>query len=143
MAFIPVGGLTAICKVGGTPAIVPGINWTFNFDPKLASASNFRDGRVMIATLPDGTVSLTLIYDKTSPPTTVAGFGLRPGAGGVALLYVDDTNYWTVPFVVGVVTPKNDGLEDVVKYDVNLQYSSNAVTYTASAPAGVTFPANG
>lgn len=143
MSFIPTSGMTAVLKVGNTPTTIPGTNWTFTFDPKLVSASNFRDGRVMIGTLADGSVSLSVVYDKTTPPTATSGFGLRPGAGGTALLYVDDTNYWTVPFVCGPVNPTNPGIEDFVRYDVTLQYSSPSVTYTAAAAPGLTYPANG
>lgn len=128
--FHPTSGAVAILVVSG--GTVPGINWKFNFDPKLKDVSNFRDGRVKAGTLPDGNVSVRLVYDKSKPPTAAGGYNLRPGATGSAKLYVDDTNFWTVPYVVGPIGPENPGVEDVVYQDVTLEYSNGDIVYPAN-----------
>lgn len=131
MSFTPTAGNAAIAKIGSNT--IPGINWKLNIDPKLTSnASNFRDGRVKIATLLDASVTIRLVWDSADPPTLSSGLNIRPGESATILCYVDGTNFWSVPSVIGPIGPENAGLEDVVMMDVTFEFSGSAVTYPAN-----------
>lgn len=136
MSFTPVKGKFAYVtdNTSPTPNIYPGVNWTLNLDPKLEDCSNFRDGRQRDDTLADSDVTMTLIFDQDKPPDK-AGSGalnLRGGALVTLKLYVDNaqTLFYQIPCKVGQVTPKNEGVEKVLKYDVKF-HQHGAITYPA------------
>lgn len=131
MSLIPVTGTTAVVKIGGST--IPGINWTLSIDPKITkNASNFRDGRVSVATLTDAQLKLTLVWDDNAPPTLTAGFDLRPGTSVTVDCYTDGSNYFVFPGVVGPADVTNPGLEDVLGYSLTVELSGS-----------ITYPSNG
>lgn len=135
MSFITAtSGATAVLAIGGTVAanVVPGINWKLTYDPKLKDISNFRDGRSKKDTLPDGSVTLRLIWDASNPATKASGFNLRAAATVTAYCFVDATNYFVLPGIVGPIGPENPGLEDVVGMDVTIEYSNGTFVYPAN-----------
>src|SRR5690349_19256323 len=126
MSFTPTSGSVAYAKSGTT--IIPGISWKLNLDPKITSnPSNFRDGRVKIATLLDASVTIRLVWDAFAPPTVTGTANIRPGATGTVLCYVDATNYWSVPGIWGVIGPENPGIEDVVMMDATFEFSGTSI----------------
>lgn len=130
MAFTPTSGSVAKLTItipGGTAdAVLPGTNWKFNIDPKNADVSNFRDGRARTPTLADCSVSLRVWHDQAAPDYLTsggspAGFNLVHGLLGTAKLYVDATHYYTLGFIVGPLSPSNDGVESALYQDVTLE----------------------
>ncbi|MFO0887541.1 MAG: hypothetical protein U0790_00180 [Isosphaeraceae bacterium] len=134
--FTPVKGKFAHVTDNTTPTpnIYPGVNWTMNIDPKLEDASNFRDGRQRDDNLADADVSMTLIFDQDKPPDKAGSgaLGLRAGAAVTLKLYVDNaqTLFYLLPCKVGPVSPKNEGVEKLLKYDVKF-FLHGAITYPA------------
>jgi len=134
MSFQPTTGKVAkltISMAGGKADwLGPGINWKLNVDPKLVDKSNFRDGRLKNPTLTDATCNLTLVYDKADPlfKTGATAASVLAGASGTAKLYVDDTAFYTMPFVIGPVGVENPGMEDDVMVDLELSLSGGDIT---------------
>lgn len=131
MAFTPTQGMIAILTLtmtGGTLQTVPAINWKADLDGKLADTSNFRDGRSKTGTLPDASISCTLVWDAGEQVTKVADTGLRLGVGGVAKCYTDASHFFSCPVKVGTIGLDNGGVENVLMVDVTLGLDG-AITY--------------
>jgi hypothetical protein len=137
MSFTPTAGMFAAAQLGpgaigtNTNITVPGINWNLDHDAKAHDVSNFRDGRRRTGTLPDYTLTLTLVWDSAANP-------LLPANGGVALgsllnvtLYTEATNNnekaWFGPVIVSKLGPKNEGVEGVVMMDVTCDANGTLV----------------
>lgn len=131
MSFTPTQGAVAVftlTMVGGSLQTVPGVNWKLDLDGKLADTSNFRDGRSKSGTLPDGTLTCTLVWDAGEQPTKVADTGLRLGVGGIAKCYTDATHFFSVPVVCGTIGLDNGGVESVLMVDTTFGLNG-AITY--------------
>lgn len=136
MPFTPTVGQVAVLDLslgaGAAHWKGPGINWKFNPDPKITDKSNFRDGRIKNPTLPDATISLTLVYDQADSPFKASGGNVLIGVAGTARLFVDATNFISCPVLVGAVGIENPGMEDDLMLDVTLELNG-AITW----PPGV------
>jgi len=131
MSFTPTVGQVAVLDLtlGGGAAhwIGPGINWKLHLDPKVVDKSNFRDGRIKNATLPDGTLTLTIVYDQADSPFKTTGGNITMGATGTARCFVDATHYWTVPVIVGPLDLENSGMEDDLGLEIEFDLNGTAV----------------
>jgi hypothetical protein len=132
MAFTPTSGMVAILSLelgsNSTFTTVPGVNWKLDLDAKLAGVSNFRDGRSNIGTLPDGSLSLTVVWDAGEQITKVADTGVRLGVVGTAKCYTDATHFFSVPVIVGTIGGENGGVESALMFDVTFALNGS-ITY--------------
>ena len=82
-------------------------------------------------TLPDYTLSLTLVWDSAANPLLTANGGITEGAKLNMALFTDqaqtNTKAWFGPVIVSKVSPKNSGVEDVVMCDVTCE-ANGAIT---------------
>jgi hypothetical protein len=139
MSFTPTVGQVAIVKItlgagGATDWVGPGITAKADLDGKVVDKSNFRDGRIKNATLPDATVTLTLVYDQADSPfkTGTGGAQITLGATGTLKYCVDATHYFGLPVIVQTIGLENPGMEDDLMCDVEFGLNGS-ITY----PAGV------
>lgn len=131
MPFTPTVGMTAIVKLtmaGNSEVTVPGINWKLAADGKPADVSNFRDGRKRVGTLPDATITVTLVWDSDEMPTKATGTNLRLGVKGTAKCYTSSTKFFSCPVIVAQIEPENEGVEGRVMQPVTLQLDGD-ITY--------------
>jgi hypothetical protein len=116
----------------GSAAVVPGINWKIDIDPKLKDVSNFKSGRFRAPTLGDCTFSTTLVYDTSTNPFLDANGGLKAGAVITADCYVDATNFFEVPLMISKVGAEVSALEDVTMCAIEAQLHDGTVAYPAA-----------
>jgi hypothetical protein len=132
VTLVPTPGQVAVLKAtigaGSTDYVFPAINWKLSVDGKVVDVSNFRDGRYKVGTLPDATLTFTLIWDANDEPTSTAAASVRTGLQGSAKCYTDSTHYFVVPICVSTADVNNDGVEDVLKLDVSCGLSGQ-ITY--------------
>lgn len=118
----PTAGAIALLKAApapsGTPATLPGMNWTLAIDGNLVDISNFLAGRLPAATLENAELSFTLVLDNTAFPHDPAGAGIDAGLDILAKLFVSLTKFYSGTFTVATVSPGVEGLENVVMYPV-------------------------
>lgn len=150
MTFTPTSGQFAVAQLGpgalgvNTNITLPGINWSLDWDNKTKDVSNFRDGRSRTGTLPDYTLSLTLVWDSAANPLLPANgdllnvntnTGIVKGSALNMTLYTDqaltNTKAWFGPVIVSKVSPKNSGVEDVVMLDVTCEANGMIVPPSA------------
>jgi hypothetical protein len=145
MSFTPTSGQYAAAQLGtgaigsNTQITVPGINWSLDWDNKSKDVSNFRDGRSRTGTLPDYTLTLTLVWDAAANPLlaangdliTLSNTSVARGSLINATLFTDqaqtNSKAWFGPYIVSKVSPKNSGVEDVVMLDVTCE-ANGAIT---------------
>jgi hypothetical protein len=136
MAFTPTEGEVAVVKLsmtGGTAdTIVPGTGWKLQLDGKPKDVSNFRDGRKRKGTLPDASLTMTLVWDAGEQATKASVTGIRLGVTGTAKCFTDATKFFSVPVIVAQIEPENEGVEGVVMLPVTLQLNG-AITYPVDA----------
>jgi hypothetical protein len=125
MSFTPTAGPVAIMKIGSTT--IPASDWKFSIDAKLKDISNFQTGRTHIATLTDGDMTFKMIYDTAAQPIDPAGLNLLPGASVTIKCYTSVDHFFSVPLVIGKITPTLGGMEDVVMYEVEAKLSGSIV----------------
>lgn len=124
-----------VTNFNSTNTTVAAINWTLTIDPKVtAGVSNFRDGRLRAKTLQDATWSATVVHDTGAAEYLAANGGLIDGQVITAYFYVGNSssnaNYaFTVPSMITMITPKNEGVENVVMYEVQGGMHNGTVTY--------------
>jgi hypothetical protein len=122
MPLTPQSGPLALLQVSpsaGTPATVPGINWTLNIDAMLKKIPNFQTGRDAAATLEDADLSFTLVYDATGATSAPHGTaGIDAGNLIKAKLLTDATRSYSGTFRVATVGPNVSSLEDILMFPV-------------------------
>lgn len=136
MAATAVSGQYAklVTNYNSTNTTAAAINWTLNIDPKAKDISNFRDGRLRAKTLQDATWTATVVHDAGAAEYLTANGGLIDGQIITAYFYVGNsstnTNYaFTVPSMITATSPKNDGPEGVVMYEIQGGLHNGTVTY--------------
>lgn len=136
MSFTPTAGPVAVLKIESgslmAQTIFPGINWKIDHDPKLKDVSNFETGRTEAQTLPDSTLTFTLVYDNTTNPFLAANGGLKAGAPLTANCYTASAAFFVFTGLVSKVGAGVAGLEDVVMCDIEARESGGALVYPAS-----------
>lgn len=141
--FTPVSGRFAKVSLKDTPTAatdydLAAVDWKIDADAKVANASNFRDGRRALGTLPDATLTVTLCWDANDHPTKTTMQNLRLGATGTAKCYTDGdastspTKFWAFPFVVSKISPASQVEGEIVKMPVTLTLNGD-LTYPISS----------
>lgn len=126
MPLTPTEGKVAKVTVGATD--VPGVNWSNPIRGNPKDVSNFRDGRRIKTTLPNATITMSLVWDADDQPTDVAASNIRIGTEVTVKCYTDATHFFSGPYTVTEIGPKNDGVEDVVMMDVTFGLNGD-ITY--------------
>lgn len=130
MPSAPTSGKYARVDIGSTT--IPAVNWKLSGQGKSSDYSNFRDGRVRAAGLPDVTVTLDLVWDQGDSPTKSSGLNLRLGQFVTAKCYVDGADgqasakFFQVPAIVDQIDPASQVDGDVVKMPVTLLLSETS-----------------
>ena len=121
MAFTPAVGSLAILQAAaapsGTPATLPGMNWSLAIDSNVVDISNFLVGRYPAATLENTELSFTLVWDSGAQPHLTPSF-IDAGLDILVKLFVDTTKFYSGRFTVATVGPGVESLENVVMYAV-------------------------
>jgi hypothetical protein len=127
---MPVKGKFCQVTASASATEYAAMNWTLNLDGKVVDYSNFKDGRVRVATLDDATVSFQVPYNEEDKPEDNP-YNLKVGNAFALRLYVNSsqTVYYNVPVVIETVGVSVAGPEDIAKLDV-----------TAGLHGSVTYP---
>jgi hypothetical protein len=132
MPSAPTSGKYARIDIGST--IAPAVNWKLDITGKTADYSNFRDGRVRAAGLPDVTADFEIVWDQGDSPTKSSGLNLRVNQFVTLKCYVDgadgqaSSKYWQVPGIVDKLGPASQVDGDVVKMPVTVLLSETPTT---------------
>jgi hypothetical protein len=132
MPSAPTSGKYARIDIGST--IAPAVNWKLDITGKTADYSNFRDGRVRAAGLPDVTADVEIVWDQGDSPTKSSGLNLRVNQFVVLKCFVDGSDgqasskYWQIPGIVDKLGPASQVDGDVVKMPVTVLLSETSVT---------------
>jgi hypothetical protein len=97
--------------------VVASESWEMERFFKPAEATNCKDGRLRLKTLPDAKGSFSVFYDLSAPIDTY----IEQGKSVVLDLYLDSTQdlkYTVDQALVTSVSVKNSGFEDMIKADV-------------------------